>query len=298
MTLCKDDFLDSISDEGTVLALIEASVVPGLCETIEAEGLTAHCLFKGQLAEDLRDVAPYLVRLPKTSSILRQMLNEDDKPWALWDKRPGILIRSDMAGSDLVKHLRRFLRLHHGEKPFFFRFWEQASALAYFDAIASDAQKWRRWFFPFGGGVIDEILVPDLRTRSFRVFEAGPLWEGSRVPRGRFSISDAEMQALLGAKFQEDMWKMERLLRKTFPDATEDLDNDTLEKALKRSVSRMASFGVRQRAHVFRVAAWDLHSDGRFENSDRDGQLRQILEMPIGEADKMRRLAERLAELP
>ena len=60
----------------------------------------------------------------------------------------------------------------------------------------------------------------------------------------------------------------------------------------------MQSFGIRQRDYVFRVAAWDLHTDGRFEATDPNRQLSKILEMQTGEADKMRRLAERLKELP
>ena len=70
-----------------------------------------------------------------------------------------------------------------------------------------------------------------------------------------------------------------------------------LEKQVRRSVSRAADFGIRQRSNAFRIAAWDLHSDDVFETVDPAGRLRQILHADLLEEDKMRLLTERLAQL-
>ena len=281
----------------TVVALLDAACLPGLPERLESREIPALSLFQGDLATQLRDVAPYLVRMDVAGSLMRDFLNEADLPWAMWKKRPGILILSDLDLAALQKHFRRLLRVRAEDSTFFFRFWEQASALAYFDALATSEDR-GRWFYPREGGQIEALLVPDAKADALRVFPAaGPRPDIRPWESRPFTLQPAELAALRDTRIHENIQQMVALMISTFPDRATSLAPGQLEKRLRRSVSRAADFGILQRGNAFRIAAWDLHSDDVFEAIDPTGELRRILHAEILEEDKMRLLVARLAQL-
>ena len=286
-----------LSRHRTVVGLLDAACLPGLPERLESREIPALSLFQGDLAEKLRDVAPYLVQMDPAGTLMRDFVNDADLPWAMWPKRPGILILTELELPALQRHFRRLLRVRTDDGTFFFRFWEQASALAYFDAIAASEDR-GRWFYPREGGRIEALLVPDAQADALRVFPAaGPRpdlrpWESRPV-----SLRPPELAALRDTRIRENIQQMVALMVSTFPDRAASLPPGQLEKRVRRSVSRAAEFGIRQRGNAFRIAAWDLHSDDVFEAVDPAGELRRILHAEMLEEDKMRRLVARLAQL-
>ena len=286
-----------LSAHRTVVALLDAACLPGLPERLESREIPALSLFQGDLATQLRDVAPYLVQMETGGSLMRDVLNDADLPWAMGKKRPGILILGNLDLAALQKHFRRLLRVRAEDSTFFFRFWEQASALAYFDALATSADR-GRWFYPREGGQIDALLVPDAKADALRVFAAGGPRPEARPWESRpFSLAPPELAALRNTRVHDNIQQMVALMIRTFPDRVANLPPGQLEKQVRRSVSRAADFGIRQRSNAFRIAAWDLHSDDVFETVDPAGRLRQILHADLLEEDKMRLLTERLAQL-
>ncbi|MFV0411366.1 MAG: DUF4123 domain-containing protein [Paracoccus sp. (in: a-proteobacteria)] len=289
--------LDQLAGRGPVIALLDAANLPGLPERIESRRVEALSLFQGKSAEELRDVAPYLVRMDPDSPLMRDFLNSHDVPWAMWGKRPGLLILSDLDLEALQKHFRRFLRVQTERGTFFFRFWEPASAAAYFEAI-EDSPDRGRWFFPREGGQIDAIMAPDAaqdRLQSFAVKgerPENPDWE-SRP----FTLLPDELEAMRGTRTEQNLRQMVTLMAETFPALAARMSPADMDKAVRRSVSRSAELGIRQRNNAFRVAAWDLHSGGKFEDGDPGGELRRILTADLGETEKMHRLAERISRL-
>ncbi|NHF74316.1 DUF4123 domain-containing protein [Paracoccus xiamenensis] len=281
----------------TVIALLDAACLPGLPERLESREIPAVSLFQGDLTQKLRDVAPYLVQMDTDGALMRDFVNDSDVPWAMWPKRPGILILAELDLPALQKHFRRLLRVRTDGGTFFFRFWEQASALAYFDALA-DSEDRGRWFYPREGGQIGALLVPDVRADGLRVFSAGGPRPDTRPWESRpFTLHPPELAALRDTRIQENIQQMIALMLRTFPDRASSLPAGQLEKRVRRSVSRAAEFGIRQRGNAFRLAAWDLHSDDVFEAVDPGKELRRILHAEMLEEDKMRLLAERLAQL-
>ena len=73
-----DDFF---SPDGAIFAVLDASCLESLPVLLDAEGLEHVSLFSGELANVAGDAAPYLVRLPKESDLLRALLttSEDGK---------------------------------------------------------------------------------------------------------------------------------------------------------------------------------------------------------------------------
>lgn len=286
-----------LSGYRTVVALLDAACLPGLPERLESREIPALSLFQRDLATQLRDVAPYLVQMEVGGALMRDFLNDTDLPWAMWKKRPGILILGDLDLAALQKHFRRLLRVRAEDGTFFFRFWEQASALAYFDALSASEDR-GRWFYPREGGQIEALLVPDAKADALRVFSAGGPRPAARPWESRpFSLAPAELAALRNTRVRDNIQQMVALMLRTFPQQAAKLPPGQLEKQVRRSVSRAADFGILQRGNAFRIAAWDLHSDDVFETVDPAGTLRQILHADLLEEDKMRMLTERIAQL-
>ncbi|WP_179381730.1 DUF4123 domain-containing protein [Jannaschia marina] len=106
-------------------AVLDAARVPGLPEMLDGSGLDHACLFQGQAASELRDVAPWLVRLEESHGLTRALFTRGDGPNHLWDKEPGIFLRSQEALDAVRKHLRKFTKVRDEDGRWYYaRFWE------------------------------------------------------------------------------------------------------------------------------------------------------------------------------
>ncbi|RCK41437.1 hypothetical protein TH25_23715 [Thalassospira profundimaris] len=129
----------AIEDDGDVAqvpvmrtyAVIDAAKLQSGFDEIAECGLRYRCLFKGQAAQDLKDVAPLLLELDPSADMTRRLLTYNPKlPESmttahLWHKEPGIYIRSRMGFEDIWRHFRKFVRIQdESGKWFYFRFWE------------------------------------------------------------------------------------------------------------------------------------------------------------------------------
>ncbi|MEL7184741.1 MAG: DUF4123 domain-containing protein, partial [Pseudomonadota bacterium] len=100
------------------------------------------CLYSGGAAEDLRDVAPYLVDVtldgPDGSPFLRDYFGTH------WGKRAAVFLRSALDFDAMRQHLRRFTRVRLGaeeESWTTFRFWDPAVARVYFPGVQRRADR-------------------------------------------------------------------------------------------------------------------------------------------------------------
>jgi len=115
-------------------AILDAAKVVNFVEMLEASGLEHRCLFKGEAAQEMRDVAPYVVRLEEGVDFTRNLFSHDPEqevPWFMWDREPGIYIRSRGALDEMWKHFRKFTKVKIADGTMqYFRFWE-ASVVDY-----------------------------------------------------------------------------------------------------------------------------------------------------------------------
>lgn len=109
-------------------AILDAAKVFGLAEDIAASGLKHRCLFTGNAAEELADVAPYLVALAPDARFTRHIFSHDpdsDVRWFFWSREPGLFLRSTANIDTIRAHFRKFTRIRdEAGKWFYFRFWE------------------------------------------------------------------------------------------------------------------------------------------------------------------------------
>ncbi len=272
---------------GSVTALIDGASLPGLAAGIEAAGATALGLFQGQTASRLREVAPYLLQLGKDA------LMPDGLPGGQF---PGILIETSLDLAALCRHFRRFMRIESEGQIYFFRFWDPPTARAYFDAIATSAER-GRWFFPRSGGRIDTIFLPDGASGGFRAYRAGPTPASFPWHSRPFRLTAPEMAALSAARLQNGIDQLVVLLSGAFPQIAAEFDSVVFDDMVRRATLRSLDFGIRERANIFRFVAWDLHAHGNFEDTDPGAELGRILISDLGEAEKMHQLIARLAAL-
>lgn len=106
-------------------AILDAAKVMNLPEMLDSSGLEHRCLFKGAAYDEMKDVAPWIVRLEEGNTFTRNLFTQSDAPWHFWDDEPGICLRSPVSLNALWKHLRKFTRLRDQKTRWhFFRFWE------------------------------------------------------------------------------------------------------------------------------------------------------------------------------
>ena len=118
---------------------------------LEASGLKHRCLFKGEAVQEMRDVAPYVVRLEEDVDFTRNLFSHDPEqevPWFMWAREPGVYVRSRGTLEEMWKHFRKFTKVQDEDgKWFYFRFWE-ASVIPQFlrELGASQRQRFQGIF--------------------------------------------------------------------------------------------------------------------------------------------------------
>ncbi len=109
-----------------VYAILDAGKVTHLLDYIEDSDCAYECLFQGDTAQEMRDVAPYIVELNPREDFTRDVFSVSGMPRDIWGKEAGIFIRSRLGIFDLRKHFRRFTRIQvkADKRWVYFRFWE------------------------------------------------------------------------------------------------------------------------------------------------------------------------------
>jgi hypothetical protein len=112
-------------------AILDAAKIQFGNRVIEECEMPFRCLFKGAAAEELKDVAPYLIEVDPEKSFTRSLFTHNPampdnmSTVHLWHKEPGIYIRSRDDFDTIWKHFRKFTRVQdENGKWFLFRFWE------------------------------------------------------------------------------------------------------------------------------------------------------------------------------
>ena len=110
-----------LTEEGEELcAILDGASVPGLLERLDAErSLEAACLFQGELAPDMAEVAPYLVRLEPQSELADWVLGTG------WGQHWGSFVITRQGFRALRNHLRGLTLVYRRDgTPLYFRFYD------------------------------------------------------------------------------------------------------------------------------------------------------------------------------
>jgi len=110
------------TDEGIepqIYAILDAARDEKIYPMILESGVDFFCLYRGEKAEILADVAPYLLKLERKSTFTERLIKN------CWGKSWGIFLESPASLRELRQHFRSFLMVHdEGGKPLYFRFYD------------------------------------------------------------------------------------------------------------------------------------------------------------------------------
>lgn len=108
-------------EDGTkAYAILDGGSVPDLLDKLYgAQRPEFECLYTGEVALDLAEVAPYLVRLEPKSEFTEWVIGEG------WGKHWGVFVVAAAEFLDVRHHLRHFLIVYDKDgKSFYFRFYD------------------------------------------------------------------------------------------------------------------------------------------------------------------------------
>jgi hypothetical protein len=131
------------------MSVLDGARVPDLLGRLKAGKGEARCLFQGDSARDLVDVAPHLVALDPQSSLTQSLFTEG------WGASWGVHLTSTASLDEVRSHFRRFLMvLDHTGKSFYFRLYDPRVLRVFLPTC--DAEQLKTLFGP-----IDAFLVED-----------------------------------------------------------------------------------------------------------------------------------------
>lgn len=175
-------------------AILDAAKVTNLPELLERSGLEHRCLFKGTAYNELKNVAPWIVRLEDENAFTRHLFTRSDASWHLWDTEPGICLRSQCTFDELWHRFRKFTRVQNENGAWFYwRFWDGDTLQAFASVPAANAP----WIGSLLGCSLFISLSKDGQAALIRAAEPSD----PAQPVGKIVLSP-EIRALLQAQLQ------------------------------------------------------------------------------------------------
>ncbi len=102
-----------------IYAILDGASVPELLDKLDELQPEYFCLYRGDIAPDIAEVAPYIVRIVPETAFCDWILNEG------WGNHWGIFVQSQYSLAELRKHFRNFLTVHdESGKPLIFRYYD------------------------------------------------------------------------------------------------------------------------------------------------------------------------------
>lgn len=100
-------------------AVLDGAQIPDLLPRLHEQRPEYECLYRGELAPDIAEVAPYLVQLEPDADFTRWLLEHG------WGHNWGIYATSASDLRAMRRHFRTFLIVHDEEgKPLYFRYYD------------------------------------------------------------------------------------------------------------------------------------------------------------------------------
>ncbi|PXW82684.1 uncharacterized protein DUF4123 [Ruegeria sp. P4] len=261
-------------------AILDASKVPNLTDMLAVSELEHRCLFKGRAFEELKEVAPWLVRLEGDNSFTRNLFTRSDAAWHLWDNEPGIYFRSCETLEDVWRHLRKFTRIQDPQgKWYHIRFYDPAVALGLFSQEAY-------WKSMLDSRVLASALV--LKDGNAHIVKCNQEHEISSKAAFDFEL---ERRAEIERKLEKNTQQTISILN-----IPRDHRDDAARVAMA-CMRRMMTYGFTNSRHLRVLAAWELSYGIRYEEFDPEGTLLNICQSKAPAIRRFKKFQKRMDEM-
>jgi len=128
-------------------AVLDGAMIPDLLSKLYEYRPEYECLYRGELAPDIAEVAPYLVQIESGSHFTNWILEHG------WGKNWGIFSTSAANLRQMRRHFRTFLIVHdEGGTPLYFRYYDPRVLRVYLPTC--NAEELREMF----GSIISYVL--------------------------------------------------------------------------------------------------------------------------------------------
>lgn len=253
-------------NETTAFAILDGAIMPGLPAVLESFRPEYRCLYRGELEPDMAEVAPYLVALEREAPFTEWLLmNAWGANWATFG-----VSRVDLP--PLHRHLRRFVKIDHGNKPVYFRYYSPLVMRHFLPACNVD--ELRTIFGPVLLYLVEDedprfartfqLRQGELRQTNLLLNETDAVSAASLVaglgsadePAGSGTLTErAERSRIMGDKIYAE--RMRRYLNETFPE-TRDVPREEMDRTILDLTESAAGYKLILETHVapFIVAAW------------------------------------------
>ena len=118
--------------DADVYTILDGASVEGLPDRLRQDEPESECLYRGEIAPDLAEAAPYLVRLDRQSVFTDWVIDNG------WGKHWGIFSVSPADLATMRRHFRKFLTVHDSQgMPLLFRYYDPRVLRVYLPSCTS-----------------------------------------------------------------------------------------------------------------------------------------------------------------
>ena len=120
-------------EDMNVYAVLDGASVPGLPQRLYDDQPDHYCLYRGDLEPDMREVAPYVVRLSPEGGFTDWIVSEG------WGRHWGVFAAAGVDLREMRRHFRTFLMVSGPDrKPMYFRYYDPRVLQAYLPTCTAD----------------------------------------------------------------------------------------------------------------------------------------------------------------
>lgn len=191
------------------------------------------CLYSGQLAQDLKQYAPYLIDMTLSS----EQLNDDDNIPKFhrnffekhWGENTGIILQSEQTIDDLHFHLKKFIKIQdENGKWFYFRFFDPRVMNHYLESIQRWPQRVAKWYrIAKGTPLINQIICEHNNGLGVNAYR--PLNTEKLNHNGNFQLTSQEFKFFQNYHWSTTKKAVSLEITQDFPTETQSLDKDQID---------------------------------------------------------------------
>ena len=301
------DMLFAQSVEGSCLRtylIVDAALRKKITGFFDLDNIDVpiECLFRGEEAVELREVAPHLIdmTLPTGAYDERDLVPEFHKSFFKkhWEAGTGIVIRCVCDMKDVCRHFRKFTKYEtKDERSFFFRFWETNAAYDYFTCVNDIAERSKDIFYINQASKIDMIVAYSKKPK--RLYSIKPndlLLDTVQFSDEPFTITEVEEEALMKSILRGTSFDLCQKILEEYPEHLKNKDARELEEIILQSLCRMHSYGIYKIAYLRELAEKEIFLGSHYETKDPTGQMKRICQSDMPEDRKFSALMNRLLD--
>jgi len=209
----------------------------------------------------------------------------------MWDKEPGIYMRSRGSLEDMWKHFRKFTKVQDETgKWFYFRFWEARPLYDYLRRVRDFAERFLVNRIRFGE--VQILLISNESTKLISAASSLP----SNILAPTFILGEADKRVFRDWAFENRAYAILEKLKRTFPLTATSKSDDAYLSIIQKSLHRMREYGFTQKLQQERLATWEIFYGVEFEKSDVS-LLDICRKTDVSSGDKFVLFSKRISEI-